>query len=110
MRSVAWPDEISARATSLEDELGRPVDSGLVLGAVIARLTTWTARLRGGQTTAVIARWQQLAVGATGAPVALESGGRSLRGVTAGISHLGALLVRCAGETVPVTAGEVRWL
>ncbi|HEX7087479.1 MAG TPA: biotin--[acetyl-CoA-carboxylase] ligase [Vicinamibacterales bacterium] len=110
VRSVAWPDEISARATSLEDELGRSVDAGLVLGAVIARLKTWIGRLRGEQTPAVIARWQQLAVGASGAPVALESSGRSLRGVTAGISHAGALLVRCAGETVPVTAGEVQWL
>ncbi len=110
VRSVAWPDEISARATSLEDELGRPVDAGLVLGAVIARLTTWIDRLRGGQTASVIARWQQLAVGAAGAPVALESGTGTIRGVTAGISEIGALLVRCAGETVPVTAGEVRWL
>ncbi|HEY8536916.1 MAG TPA: biotin--[acetyl-CoA-carboxylase] ligase [Vicinamibacterales bacterium] len=110
VRSVAWPDEISARATSLEDELGRPVDPGLVLGTVVARLSTWIARLRGGESRTVIARWQQLAVGVTGAPVALESDGGALRGVTAGIDETGALLVRRAGATVPVTAGEVRWL
>ncbi len=31
---AAWPPEISARATSLEEELGRPVDPAVVLGAM----------------------------------------------------------------------------
>jgi BirA family biotin operon repressor/biotin-[acetyl-CoA-carboxylase] ligase len=110
VRSVAWPDAIGARATSLEDELGRRVDAGIVLGAVIARLSTWIERLRAGQSAAMIARWQALAAGAAGAPVAIDRDGREVRGVTAGVARDGALLVRCAGATLPVSAGEVRWL
>ena len=34
---AAWPPEISSRATSLEEELGRPVDAAVVLGATLAR-------------------------------------------------------------------------
>ena len=66
---AAWPPEISSRATSLEEELGRPVDPAVVLGAILARIGTWVRRLRAGQSAVVRARWQQLAVGATGATV-----------------------------------------
>ena len=62
----AFPPEISARATSLEDELGREVDRGRVLAASLRRLLTWLRRLRAGQTAAVVERWRELAVGRIG--------------------------------------------
>jgi BirA family biotin operon repressor/biotin-[acetyl-CoA-carboxylase] ligase len=110
VRSAVWPPEISARATSLEEELGRALDAGTVLGAMVGRLATWLRRVRAGQHTAVRTRWQQLAVGATGAPVEVAYPGGVRRGVTCGIDAGGALLVRHGGETERVVGGEVTWL
>jgi BirA family biotin operon repressor/biotin-[acetyl-CoA-carboxylase] ligase len=108
--AAAWPPEISARATSLEEELGRAVDPGLVLGACVARLGLWLARLRAGQSALVRARWQQLAVGASGATVEIGHPEGPRRGVTCGIDQDGALLVRQGARTERVVGGEVSWL
>jgi BirA family biotin operon repressor/biotin-[acetyl-CoA-carboxylase] ligase len=110
VRRSAFPPEISARATSLEDELGRDVDRGSVLAAALRRFFTWLQRLRHGQTSTVLARWRELAVGASGAAVEWTRDGERLRGVTAGIDGEGALVVRAGGSTVRVLAGEVVWL
>jgi BirA family transcriptional regulator, biotin operon repressor / biotin---[acetyl-CoA-carboxylase] ligase len=106
----AFPPEISARATSLEDELGREVDRGRVLEASLRRLLTWLRRLRAGKTAAVVARWRELAVGGSGAAIEWTRDGNRLRGVTAGIDAEGALLVRAGGSTERVIGGEVVWL
>ena len=110
VRRAAFPPEISARATSLEDELGRQVERGPVLAALLQRLATWLERLRAGQTGAVVSRWCSLAVGASGAAVewVAEEGPR--RGVTVGIDPDGALLVRAGPATERILAGEVTWL
>ena len=63
VRSSPFPPEISARATSLEDELGRDVDRGAVLAAMLRRFSTWLARLRAQRSADVAARWSALAVG-----------------------------------------------
>jgi BirA family transcriptional regulator, biotin operon repressor / biotin---[acetyl-CoA-carboxylase] ligase len=106
----AFPPEISARATSLEDELGREVDRGRVLEASLRRFLTWLRRLRAGQTAAIVARWRELAVGGSGAAIEWTRDGNRLRGVTAGIDAEGALLVRADGSTERVIGGEVVWL
>lgn len=110
VRAAAWPPEISARATSLEEELGRPVDPGAVLGAMAARLGIWLDRLRAGEGALVRARWQKLSVGATGAAVSVPGPDGARRGLTAGLDAEGALLVRSGTETTRVVAGEVVWL
>jgi len=107
---AAWPPEISARATSLEEELGRTVDVSLVLGVTLARIGTWVRRLRAGGADVVRGRWQQLAVGATGATVEIAHVDGPRRGVTCGIDGDGALLVRHAAGTERVVGGEVTWL
>ncbi len=86
------------------------MDAGTVLGAMVGRLATWLRRVRAGQHAAVRTRWQQLAVGATGAPVEVAHPGGVRRGVTCGIDAGGALLVRHGGETERVVGGEVTWL
>jgi BirA family biotin operon repressor/biotin-[acetyl-CoA-carboxylase] ligase len=106
----AFPPEISARATSLEDELGREVDRGRVLEASLRRFLTWLRRLRAGQTAAIVARWRELAVGGSGAAIEWMLDGNRRRGVTAGIDAEGALLVRAGGSTERVIGGEVVWL
>jgi BirA family biotin operon repressor/biotin-[acetyl-CoA-carboxylase] ligase len=110
VRATAWPPEISARATSLEEELGRHVDLGAVLGALAARLGTWLDRLRAGEAALVRARWQSLSVGATGAAVSVPGPDGATRGLTAGLDADGALLVRSGTTTSRVVAGEVTWL
>lgn len=107
---AAWPPEISARATSLEEELGRAVDPSLVLGASLARLGTWVRRLRAGHSTVVRTRWQQLAVGVSGATVEIAHADGPRRGVTCGIDGSGALLVRHGADTERIVGGEVIWL
>jgi BirA family biotin operon repressor/biotin-[acetyl-CoA-carboxylase] ligase len=107
---TAFPPEISARATSLEDELGRDVDRGAVLAALLRRFATWLGRLRAGRTAEVVARWRALAVGAAGSTVEWHGEGGARRGVTAGVDPEGALLVRAAGVTERIVAGEVHWL
>jgi BirA family transcriptional regulator, biotin operon repressor / biotin---[acetyl-CoA-carboxylase] ligase len=106
----AFPPEISARATSLEDELGREVDRGVVLTALLRRLATWLDRLRAGQKSDVVSRWCALAVGAMGSSVEWPVEGGVRRGETAGIDADGALLVRASGATERILAGEVTWL
>jgi BirA family biotin operon repressor/biotin-[acetyl-CoA-carboxylase] ligase len=107
---ASFPAEISSRATSLEDELGRDVDRGRVLAESLHRFLTWVRRLRAGQTGAVVGRWRDLAVGGAGAAVEWTRDGVRLRGVTAGIDGEGALLVRSGGSTERVIGGEVEWL
>jgi len=107
---AAFPPEISARATSLEDELGRDVDRGAVLAALLRRFATWLGRLRADRTAEVVARWRALAVGASGSTVEWHGEGGTRRGVTAGVDPEGALLVRAAGVTERIVAGEVTWL
>lgn len=106
----AFPPEISARATSLEDELGREVDRGAVLTALLRRFATWLGRLRAGRTAEVVSRWRALAVGASGSTVEWQGDGGTRRGVTAGVDPQGALLVRAGGVTEHIVAGEVTWL
>ena len=110
VRAASWPADISARVTSLEEELGRPVDAGVVLATTLSRLSTWLPRVRAGETSAVVRRWTALAVGASGAPVEWTRDGAATRGVTAGMGGDGALLVRAGGALERVAAGEVRWL
>ena len=110
VRAAARPPAISARATSLEEELGRPVDAGAVLGALTARLAVWLTRLREGDAAGVRARWQRLSVGASAAPVEVDTSGGRRRGLTAGLDRDGALLVRHGTEVTRVVAGEVTWL
>lgn len=107
---AAWPPGLATRATSLDEELGRAVDPSLVLGACLGRIGTWVRRLRAGHAPVVRARWQQLAVGATGASVEVAHAGGLRRGVTCGIDAQGALLVRHAAGTERVLGGEVAWL
>ncbi len=110
VRRAAFPPEISARATSLEDELGREVERGPVLAAILQRLATWLVRLRTGGGAAVVGRWSALAVGVSGASVEWATADGARRGVTAGIDGEGALLVRAGSGAERVIAGEVTWL
>jgi BirA family biotin operon repressor/biotin-[acetyl-CoA-carboxylase] ligase len=106
---AAYPPEIADRASSLETELGRPVDRPAVLIETLAALGREYAALRAGGSASLLARWRDRAPSATGAEVSWHDAGRELVGLTAGIDDEGALLVSRDGAAVALRAGEVTW-
>jgi|SRR5688572_30668813 BirA family transcriptional regulator, biotin operon repressor / biotin---[acetyl-CoA-carboxylase] ligase len=107
---AAYPPEIAGHATSLEAELGRPVDRGLLLAEYLCALATRYADLRGGRSAAVVGAWRVRAASTLGRRVQWEGAGATRDGVALDIDDTGALVVRTAAGPVRVTAGEVRWV
>ena len=110
VRPAAYPAGLEKRVTSLERELGRPVDAGLVLSEILVALNQQVAALKAGEQAGVLERWKALAPSATGAAVEWNTSGNSLRGTTHGVDQDGALLIRVAGRLERVISGEVQWL
>lgn len=108
---VEYPPEIAGRATSIEQEIGRPVERTTVLVETLAVLSQAYAALAEGRADDVIARWRALSPSCEGAPIAWTGAAGRAVGVTAGIDDAGALLVRTGdGRTEAIRAGEVTWL
>ncbi|HTK30067.1 MAG TPA: biotin--[acetyl-CoA-carboxylase] ligase [Vicinamibacterales bacterium] len=108
--AVFPPSDIAARVTSLETELGRPIDRGLVLAETLAGLSRRYDDLLEGRVDAILDAWRSLAPGAIGAPVSWAGPAGEQRGVTAGIDDRGALLVNAGGRIERIVAGELKWL
>jgi len=107
---AAYPPDVAARATSLEEELGRPVDRGLLLAECLAALAQRYGDLKRGRTTAVIDAWRGRAARTLGRRVRWECAGTTAEGVAEDIDATGALMVRTSDGIVTVMAGEVLWL
>lgn len=110
LRPAPYPSSIAARASSLEAELGRPVDRGRVLAETLAAFNAAHRTLVEGNAAPLLDRWRALAPSAVGADVEYESATGRARGTTAGLAEDGALLVRTEGQLERVLAGEVLWL
>jgi len=109
LRPAAYPPEVAARATSVERELGRPVEAGALLTAVVAAVWDRTHALD-ADPGGILQAWREAAPSAVGTPVEWDAGNRVVAGVSAGIDDTGALLVRTGGRTERIAAGEVRWM
>jgi BirA family biotin operon repressor/biotin-[acetyl-CoA-carboxylase] ligase len=109
IRPTAYPQELKDRATSIEAELGRPVDVGLVLGETLAALNASLLSLDRGASGRVLEMWRALAPSSRGGAVELVTPSGKVEGVAAGIDDTGALLVRIGGRVERVIAGEVVW-
>lgn len=105
----AFPRELEARATSLELELGRPVERDDVRDFLLRELDRDVARLRQEHASDVLADWMTLSPAAKSAAVSWVADDGARSGVTDGIDPDGALRVRCGGEVVRLVAGEVIW-
>ncbi len=105
---ASFPPEIAMRATSLERELGRPVDRGLILACCLAALSSHYAQLS-VDPGAVLQQWRLRAASTLHRPVTCTVGQRTIEGVAEDIDDDGALLVRVTGETIRVVSGEVIW-
>ena len=110
LRPAAYPPDIADRATSLESELGRAVDAGPVLAAILAALNRWLTDLRVGNAQSLLARWRALAPSADGATVEWEISSGHRRGRTAGIDDDGALRVLVDGTVERIISGTLRWI
>jgi BirA family biotin operon repressor/biotin-[acetyl-CoA-carboxylase] ligase len=105
----AYPADVSARATSLETELGRPVDRGELLVECLAALAERYAELRGSDTARMLGAWRHRARSTLGRRIEWDRGGRTQLGVAHDIDETGALLVQTEGGLERVISGEVRW-
>jgi BirA family biotin operon repressor/biotin-[acetyl-CoA-carboxylase] ligase len=110
LRPAPYPADLADRATSLERELGRPVDRGLVLAVSLEGLASRVEHCRAYGVAELLDRWRALAPWSIGSPVEWSGPGGLRRGTTAGIDQNGALLVGAGGGIERIIAGEVRWL
>jgi BirA family biotin operon repressor/biotin-[acetyl-CoA-carboxylase] ligase len=109
LRAAAYPPELIERATSIETELGRPVDGPAVLVETLAALSLYLSALEDGAPSRVIEDWRTLSPMSRSGNVELSTPSGRLEGVAAGIDETGALLVRVGGRVERVIAGEVVW-
>lgn len=106
----AYPPELQDRVTSLESELGRPIDRAALCAATIAAMAKRYDDLLGGNFDAILDAWRQRAPGSQGARVTWDAAAGRQSGITAGIDDRGALLVRVGQCVERIVAGEVQWL
>jgi BirA family biotin operon repressor/biotin-[acetyl-CoA-carboxylase] ligase len=109
VRRSAYPPDLRGRATSLEEELGRPVEPELVLEFCLAALARRYEDLKQGRRAAVLDRWRELAPDARGTRIEWVRDGEVVRGVSAGIDADGALLAETERGTERIVSGEVTW-
>lgn len=106
---ASYPSELSDRASSIETELGRPVDAAAVLAEILAALASELAELTAGESKGLLDRWRRLAPSASGTTVECETPRGRIVGMASGIADDGALLVTVGSRVERVIAGEVLW-
>ena len=104
-----FPRALALRATSLESELGRPVDRGELFAACLVQLAARYADLRAGRCQDVVAAWRRRASPTFGRPVEWVDEGATRTGVVSDIDDEGGLLVATDAGVVRVVSGELRW-
>jgi BirA family biotin operon repressor/biotin-[acetyl-CoA-carboxylase] ligase len=106
----AYPRELGDRATSLETELGRPIDRAVVCAETLAAVSARYRDLLAGRFDAILDSWRTRAPSSRGARVTWSTPTGPIQGVTAGIDDRGALLVRVGDRVDRIVGGEVTWL
>ena len=104
VQPASYPPDVAARATSLEGELGRPIDRDAVLVAILDALSLRLTALEQNPSD-ILQAWRAASPNAAGTRVAWDGH----RGVTAGIDDTGALLVKTATGLERIIAGEIHW-
>ena len=107
---AAYPPEVAVRATSLEGELSRVVDRGLLFVECLVSLSKWYEDLQHGRQAEVVDAWRRRATATLGRRVRGDIGGSMVEGVAEALDNTGALVVRTNTGLTRVTAGELTWL
>lgn len=107
---AAYPPDVASRATSIEFELGRSVDRGLVLAECLAALAARYADLNGGRAADVLAAWRTRAALTFGRRIEWDGGHGVRMGVAENVDAAGALLVRTDSGIERLISGEIRWI
>lgn len=106
---AAYPAEVAARATSVESEIGRPVDRGIVLVECLSALAARYRDLCEARPADVIAAWRRRAAGTFGRRIEWDAPGGVRQGTVEDIDACGALIVRSGDGRLRIISGEVRW-
>lgn len=110
LRLADYPPELADRATSIEAELGRPIERGAVLAESLVALASRYREFGDGRVGVVLGRWRALSPSSVGAPVTWATPAGQRSGVTAGVDDGGALLVRTFAGLERIVGGELTWL
>ena len=108
--ATVYAPELGDRATSLETELGRPIDRAAVCAETLVSLSRRYADLLDGRFDAILDAWRDRAPSSRGARVTWHGASGTQTGITAGIDDRGALLVRVGDRIERLVAGEVSWV
>lgn len=110
LRPAAYPPELAHRATSIEAELGRPVDRASLVVACLAHVQGAIAKLRDGEGDTICEAWRRFGrAGLQAAPVRWHEQGAVCTGIARDIAGDGALLVERDGRVERLIAGAVMW-
>ena len=104
---TVYPSELADRATSLEAELGRPVDRVRLCVETLVALARRYDDLRSARFDASLDAWRERAPGCRGRRITWETPAGARTGVTAGIDDRGALLVTSGERIERIVSGEV---
>jgi BirA family biotin operon repressor/biotin-[acetyl-CoA-carboxylase] ligase len=107
---ASLPPDVSTLATSLEGELGRAVDRGLLLSECLSAFRRQYTDLQEGRGAAVIQAWRIRAAALLRRRVQSTATGTAIDGIAEDIDGSGALMVRTTAGIARITSGEVRWL
>lgn len=104
VQPAAYPSDVSARATSIEGELGRAIDRGRLLAAVLAALWDRLSQLDRSPGD-ILQAWRAASPNALGTRVDWDA----KHGITAGVDDTGALLIRTSAGIERIISGELNW-
>ena len=110
LQRASHPPDVERRATSIEEELGRPIERTRLLEELLVSVPEAYATLRAGGADDILRAWREAAPSARDAHVEWNSPSGPRRGITAGVDDEGALLIRAGDRLERVISGEVRWL
>ena len=102
-----WPDDLRLQATSLQHELGQPVNRNRLMAALCNQIETQYLRLTAGDSDAILKELSGLCT-TLGRQIRVNLSGRTVEGWGEGLDENGALILRTHGQNREVIhSGEV---
>jgi BirA family biotin operon repressor/biotin-[acetyl-CoA-carboxylase] ligase len=110
LRQASYPRELAGHATSIETELGRPIERAPLVVELLGRLRAIMERLHRGDRESVCRDWRAFGCrGLAGATVRWHDQRGERRGRARDLAEDGALLVETDEGLERVIGGEVAW-